>query len=552
MLPIQPIGERTAITQVYGATASTTVEAPLPPGVAVDVTPYGQLLGTLALAQQRFGDLASGDGTDPNDIAQLGIGAGELAEAFNLGRALPLPGQATLPDQLTDALGGQQRALAGAGIDITPDGRLNVDSRRLLAAYERDRQGTLKALEEAARRFAEAGTVQEAQQQNVAAQQDVLEQLQLAAQQRVLRQQQVGAPDEPEPSDPIAPKPQGPTVAEERQAAPEPAQPTLEERAVAARLAAQAAQRRVQELAVERQAIDAAELARRQQEERVAAQVEVETVETDNVEARRLADQRLATQRLADQRLAPQRLADQRLADNRLADQQSAGTFAATRQMDLTQEARQAARRLDVARDMVAAQAATQEDIATQDQRLAEARAAALRQLTSSAQEDDAAQALADRLARERDAAAQAAQADDARRTQERLDAARREAMRSTTPPAMEESRPERFGSGRPADAFDTATLAGPDDMLDDAVVPGSAARPRNASTAAANPPPPNAADPAMAAAIAAQRLAGGIPGGAQGSAPQPPPRTQPVPPVAAVAGVTAAEGSRTKPRGGT
>ena len=415
MLPIQPIGERTAITPVYGTAGTATIDAPVPPGVAVDVTPQGQLLGTLALAQRRFGDLASGDGTDPNDIAQLGLAAGELAEAFNLGRNLPLPGQATLPDQLTDALAGQQQALAGAGIDITPDGRLNVDSRRLLAAYERDRQGTLKALEEAARRFADAGTVQEAQQQSVAAQQDVLEQLQLAAQQQVLRQQRIGEPEEAKPPKPVAPERQVPAAAaaEDRQVAPEPPQPTLEERAVAARLAAQAAQRRVQELAAERQAIEAAALARGQQEARV---------EADNLEAQRLADEQLANQQLADQRLATQRL----------ADQQATETFAATRQMDLTQEARQAARRLDVARDMVAAQAATQDDIATQDQRLAEARAAALRQLTSSAQEDEAAQALADRLARERDAAAQAAQADDAQRLQARLDAARREAIRPT------------------------------------------------------------------------------------------------------------------------
>jgi hypothetical protein len=464
MLPIQPIGERTAVTQLYGAASAPAVAAPAPPGVAVDVSPFGQLLGTLALAQRRLEELAAA-GTDPGtDIARLGIAAGELTEAFNLGRNLPLPGQPALPARLTDAFAAQQAALAQAGIALADDGRLEVDSGRLLAAFERNRQAILDTLTQTAARFAAAG----------------------------------------ETAVPTA------AVAEARvpDAPPPPPEPTA---AAVAGASASQASARPREVADEPVAAAEAQAASRQ----------AEAVTEQAVQLRR--------QQAAQAEAAH---ADVARADaQRLADLQVSASLAEASQAALTREARRAAYRLEVAREVASVQAAVQDDSATQDGRLSEARAAALRQLTSSEAEDLAAQSLADRLARQRDAApALSAEEQD---TQERLMAVRRAA--GGTPSVTPE---------RTVRAADSAI------GIDSAPQPDADVTRDNAQPAASRPAPPNAADPALAAAIAAQRLAGGIPGGGTGAAP--PPRTQLIAPVRPVGAVTAAEGSRTKPRGGT
>ncbi|GGY73818.1 hypothetical protein ACFFTM_01185 [Pseudoduganella plicata] len=473
MLPIQPIGERSAVTQVYSAAGTTATSAPLPPGVAVDISPFGQVLGTLALAQRRLEELAA-SGADVNaDVAQLGVAASELTEAFNLGRGLPLPGQAALPDRLTAALAAQQETLAQAGIAVAGDGRLAVDGGRLLAAFGSNRQATLATLTQAAARFAAAGETPAP----------------------AARQQAPAATQDETPPAAIPPLPPGPAM--ERDAA------ALAAPNAAAAAATEAAARGVG---------DVTEPAQRQQ--------------TMPAEVARADVRRQPTVQAEDARAAAQRL----------ADLQVSASLAEASQATLTRDARQAAYRLEVAREVAGVQAAVQEDVATQDQRLAEVRAAALRQLTSSAEEDLAAQALADRLARRRDAAAAIALTPEEQDAQERLMSVRQAAAGIHSLP--------RQGSSRSTDAaigIDSAPLASADDASRDRT---------QAAAAAGRPMPPNAADPALAAAIAAQWLAGGVPGGG-GASVAPPPRTQLVSPVRPVARVTAAEGGGTKPRGG-
>jgi hypothetical protein len=499
MLPIQPIGERSAVTPLYGVSGAPAVAAPPPPGIAVDVSPFGQLLGTLALAQRRLEDL-SNRGEDANaDIAQLGVAAGELTEAFNLGRALPLPGQAALPARLTSALETQQEALAQAGIAVADDGRLQVDSERLLAAFDSNRQATLATLTQAAARFAATGDAPAPARQETPP----------------------AAVDKP----PVPVTPASTAAAPERAAAP----PTV----AAAEVTDRADESTTQA------AVATAEAARRAE---AAAEQAAAAATAAAARLAEAADERAAAAAAATE--AAQRLhrqttqAEAARADaQRLADLQVGASLAEASQAALTREARQAAYRLEVAREVANVQIAVQDDIATQDQRLAEVRAAALRQLTSSEEEDLAAQALADRLARQRDATAAAALTPDEQDAQERLMAVRRAAAGTAHLP--------QEGTIRPADTaigIDSAPLAGDGDVA-------PVAREASAAAAASRPLPPNAADPALAAAIAAQMLAGGVPGSGTNAAP--PPRAQLVTPVRPVTRMTAAEGDTTKPRGG-
>ncbi|AVR98351.1 hypothetical protein [Pseudoduganella armeniaca] len=481
MLPIAPIGERPGVAPVHVATVAPAT-VPAPPGVAVDVSPLGQLLGTLALTQKRLGELAGAAVADPGaDVARLGIAAGELAETFNLARTLPLPGQGALRERLAQAYEAQRDVLAQAGIALDGE-RLDVDSGRLLAAFGADRQRTLAALAQAAGSFTEALP-----------------------------------PARPDP----APKPLSENagtvpaagLSEDSGTVPEDAENATNALAQAIPDgAADAATRRAEEAAqAAARAAQAAELAQRQ--------------------AARMAEQRRLEQ--------PPALPDDeaQAGARRLADLQASADLESASQAALTREARQAAYRLEVAREVANAEMARQEDIATQDQRLMEARAAALRQLDSSRDEDLAAQALADRLARQR-ADATAARADADRLVQERLDAARRAAARVPDPPV---------------DAAPAVDSALPPERLTSADVLPRPTDARTATPPATPAPAPNAADPAVAAAIAAQRLAGGVAGGAAGPSPAPPPRTElvpPVRPVTRVAPATPMQGGRTGPRG--
>lgn len=482
MLPIPPIGERDRVAPVHVPTA-TAVTAPPPPGVAVDVSPLGQLLGTFALAQKRLGELAGAAVADPGaDVAQLGVAAGELVEAFNLARSVPLPGQAALRERLTQAYDKQRDLLAQAGITLDQE-RLGVDSARLLAAFGADRQRTLATLAQAAASFTEA--VPAARPDPAPAPQPASENAGTVPQSRL--SENAGTVPESR-TDQLA------------EAIPDSAADLAARRAEEA---AQAATRAAQ----------AAELAQRQ--------------------AARLAAQRRGEQ--ATQAAASD--VEARAGARRLAELQASADLESASQAALTREARQAAYRLEVAREVANAEMARQEDIVTQDQRLMEARAAALRQLDSSQQEDLAAQALADRLARQR-ADAVALRSDAERQLQARLDAARRAAARIPDNP---------IDTAAPVD---TAPPPAPV-SLDDVLRTPADARPAAPPAAAA--PAPNAADPAVAAAIAAQRLAGGVAGGAAGPAPAPPPRTELVPPVRSVTRVAAAtplQGGRTGPRG--
>ena len=500
MLPIQPIGERSAVTPLYGATGAPAVAAPQPPGVAVDVSPFGQLLGTLALAQRRLEDLLN-SGADANaDVAQLGVAAGELTEAFNLGRALPLPGQAALPARLTAAFETQQEALAQAGIAVADDGRLAVDSERLLAAFDSNRQATLATLTQAAARFAATGeTPAPARQEAPAA--------------------AVDKPPVPVTTASAAAAREGAT--ESRTAGVEAATGRADEAATQAAVATAEAARGAEAAA-----------------EHAAAAATAAAARVAEATGQRTKATEAAAAQAAQLRQQQDTQAEAAHADaQRLADLQVSASLAEASQAALTREARQAAYRLEVAREVANVQIAVQDDIATQDQRLAEVRAAALRQLTSSEEEDLAAQALADRLARQRDATAPAALTPDEQDAQERLMAVRRAAAGTASLPQERTIRPADTAIG-----IDSAPLAGDGDVA-------PAAREASAAAAASRPLPPNAADPAVAAAIAAQMLTGGVPGGGTNAAP--PPRAQLVPPVRPVTRITAAEGDTTKPRSG-
>lgn len=482
MLPIPPIGERDRVVPVHVPAVAPTA-APAPPGVAVDVSPLGQLLGTFTLAQKRLGELAGAAVADPGaDVAQLGVAAGELVEAFNLARTLPLPDQAALRERLTQAYDKQRDLLAQAGIALDQE-RLGVDSGRMLAAFGADRQRTLATLAQAAASFTEAVP---------AARPDP-------------------APAPKPPSENAGTVPETP-LSENAGTAPESRKDQLAEAIPdsAADLAARRAEEAAQAAA---RAAEAAELAQQQ-----AA--------------------RLAAQRRREQPAPAAALDDEAQAGaRRLAELQASADLESASQAALTREARQAAYRLEVAREVANAEMTRQEDVATQDQRLMEARAAALRQLDSSQQEDLAAQALADRLARQR-ADATAARSDTDRQLQERLDAARRAAARVPDNPA---------DTMAPLDVEPPPGLVSLDDVLR---TPADA---RPAAPPAVPAPAPNAADPAVAAAIAAQRLAGGVAGGAAGPSPAPPPRTELVPPVRPVTRVAAAappQGGRSGPRG--
>lgn len=603
MLPIQPVGDRPGPAAVYGASAAP-VATPAPPGIAVDVSPLGQLLGTLALAQKRIDGLgATAAGPDPaGDLAQLGIAAGEVVEAFNLGRALALPEKVTagaaLPDRLTQALASQQDALRRIGIDTAADtagSRLDVDSGRLLNAFAADRSGTLSTLRRAAASFAETGDA-----------------LQTPAPDVTDKPPVTGAPATPAPQPPL---PQGPTQPGAPQPAPagtlptdttDPTDPAAPGQASVNMAADAAAAQARQQLALDEEArraaaaLEAETLARRQLDsEMQAARVE---------EARRqaLLTEQMATERLARQRSEEIAREDAIRQAQRQMALQAATDLASASQAALTQQSRQAAYRLDVARqvanEQVAAQQDGQDQRVTQDQRLMEARTAALRQLTSSQEQDLAAQALADRMDQQRREAAAAALTDSERQAQERLMAARRAAAGlpgTDQPPDRQRADEALRVQERERDqarvrARDTATRR--DDLLaggvsaradidrSDATVPARAepvrttlasmedvlrqgqddgsrqeaaaarAAEANRANAANSPAAPNAADPAVQAAIAAQRLSGGVPGGAGGPAPAPPPRVEPVPavrPVARVANVPALEGQGTAPRRG-
>ncbi|GGC07490.1 hypothetical protein [Pseudoduganella buxea] len=606
MLPIQPVGDRPGLAPLHGASAAPAA-TPAPPGIAVDVSPLGQLLGTLALAQKRIDGLgATPAGLGPAaDLAQLGIAAGEVAEAFNLGRALAVPEQGAagtaLADRLTQALASQQDALRRIGIDTAADtagSRLDVDSGRLLSAFAADRSGTLSTLRRAAASFAGTGDA-----------------LQTPAPDVTDKTPITGAPAMPAPQPPLSQAPTQPGAPQPKPAgtlptdATDPANPTNpaapDQAAVNMAADAAAAQAR-QQLALDEEAdraaaaLEADTLARRQLDsERQAARVE---------EARRqaLLAEQMATERLARQRSEEIAREDAIRQAQRQMQLQAATDLASASQAALTQQSRQAAYRLDVARQVASEQVAAQQDgqdqRVTQDQRLMEARTAALRQLTSSQEQDLAAQALADRMDQQRREAAAAALTDSERQAQERLMAARRAAAGlpgADQPPDRQRADEALRAQERERDlarvhARDTATrrddllaggvsaradigrtdvtvpartepvqgtLASMEDVLrqgqDDGVRQEAAAAraaEANRANAANSPVAPNAADPAVQAAIAAQRLSGGVPGGAGGPAPAPPPRVEPVPavrPVARVANVPALEGQGTPPRRG-
>ncbi|AXA94164.1 hypothetical protein [Massilia sp. YMA4] len=487
MLPIPPIGERDRVAPVHVPTARA-ITAPPPPGVAVDVSPLGQLLGTFAQAQKRLGDLAGAAVADTGgDVAQLGVAAGELVEAFNLARTLPLPDQAALRERLAQAYARQRDLLAQAGIALDQE-RLGVDSSRLLAAFGAGRQRTLALLAQAAASFAEA----------------------LPA-----------ARPDAAPARPDARSDNAGTVPETR---------LPEDSGTVAELAAD-------QLAQQRQDSAADAAARRAEEAAQAAARAAEAAALAQRQAARLA----GPPRPEEQPMPLEPDDDARAGARRLADLQTSADLESASQAALTREARQAAYRLEVAREVANAEMARQEDIATQDQRLMEARAAALRQLDSSREEDLAAQALADRLARQR-AATTASEADAERLLQERLDAVRRAAAH--VPDAAADA---------PADAPTDAPVPMDAGALPAGIASDDVPRARADAGTARPAPAPNAADPAVAAAIAAQRLAGGVAGGAAGPAPAPAPRTELVPPVRPVTRVAAAtpmQGGRTGPRG--
>lgn len=176
MFPVSAVTEPSGMATLFGTAGVGAAPArdDVAPSSDVDVSSLGQFMGTLALAQKRLGELAAASGGRITDaeLEQLGTAAGELVEAFNVGRAIdtlappsgePLPANA-LAGRLAQAFDEQRAGLARLGIDLAPsllgdDGdMLAVDEGRLLAAFQADRQGTLDALARAAGSFDEVAS----------------------------------------------------------------------------------------------------------------------------------------------------------------------------------------------------------------------------------------------------------------------------------------------------------------------------------------------------------------------------------------------------------
>ncbi|HEX8602197.1 MAG TPA: hypothetical protein VF774_06095, partial [Pseudoduganella sp.] len=475
-----------------GGVSATPARQDVLPSSDVDVSSLGQFMGTLALSQKRLGELAAASGgRNPDaDLEQLGTAAGELVEAFNVGRAIdtlappsgePLPANA-LAGRLMQGFGEQRDALAQIGIDLAPsllgdDGdMLAVDNGRLQAAFEADRQGTLDTLSRAAGTFDQAASALAQQQDATGPDGNTLQagnmqqapattslppsEINEAAFRNALRDTTVQPNLQNAPADDagnagdsaagIARQPEAPQIAGsgtpaamlDNQAAELTAAQAANPQTFTAAQAA-AAQQAVQQSVPPpptRVSGAAGEAQANPVQTPPAATTSPDQARADAL-ARQLAAERFAAERAAvaenaeirrqQAALQQQLAADREVEAQREAQRQVQRDEAARVDQDravLTQQERAAAGRLALARQVANETLDEQQDAVTQDQRLQEVRAAALRQLTTTREEDMAAQQLADRL----DETRQETLTRTDQLAQDRLLAARREAARQT------------------------------------------------------------------------------------------------------------------------